>query len=96
MDFHPKELTRQLYVEPIDRNSFNMYTKSQNFLLQRNEEMMQREPKRTIDALTHGAEPSLRSRQLRSYSRTSQHVMGPEGLLPCSLEPSTDPCPEPD
>jgi hypothetical protein len=43
-------------------------------------------------ALTHGAEPFLRSR----YSRTSQHFMEPEGSLPCSQEPSTGPYPEPD
>jgi hypothetical protein len=29
----------------------------------------------------------LRSRQLCSYSRTSQHFMQPEGSLPCSLVP---------
>jgi hypothetical protein len=34
--------------------------------------------------LTHGAEPFLRSRQLCSYSRTSQHFMETEGSLPCS------------
>jgi hypothetical protein len=33
-------------------------------------------------SLTHGAEPFLRSRQLCSYSRTSQHFMGPEGPYP--------------
>jgi hypothetical protein len=30
---------------------------------------------------TYGGEPFLRSRQLCSYSGTSQHFMGPEGLL---------------
>jgi hypothetical protein len=37
----------------------------------------------------HGTEPFLRSRQLCSHSRTSQHFMEPEGSLPCSQEPST-------
>jgi hypothetical protein len=31
----------------------------------------------------HGAEPFLISRQLCSYSRTSQHFMEPEGSLEC-------------
>jgi hypothetical protein len=47
-------------------------------------------------SLTHGAEPFLRSRQLCSYSRTSQHFMEPESSLPCSHGPSTAPYPEPD
>jgi hypothetical protein len=37
-------------------------------------------------------EPFLRSHQLYSYSRTSQHFMEPEG----SQELSTGPYPEPD
>ncbi|PNF14089.1 hypothetical protein B7P43_G01064, partial [Cryptotermes secundus] len=37
--------------------------------------------------LTHGAEPFLRSRQLCSYSRISQHFMEPECSLPCSQQP---------
>jgi hypothetical protein len=41
--------------------------------------------------LTHGAEPFLRSCQLWSYSRTSQHFMEPEVSLPCSQKPSTGP-----
>jgi hypothetical protein len=46
--------------------------------------------------LTHGAEAFLRSCQLCSHSRTSQHFMEPEGSLPRSQEPSTDPYPVPD
>jgi hypothetical protein len=43
-------------------------------------------------SLTHAAEPFLRSCQLCSYSRTSQHFMEPGG----SSKPSTGPYPEPD
>jgi hypothetical protein len=44
----------------------------------------------------HGAQPSLRSRQSRSYSRIIQHFMEPECSSPCSQEPSIDFYPEPD
>jgi hypothetical protein len=46
--------------------------------------------------LVHGAEPFLRSRQLCSYSRTSQHFTEPESSLPCSKKPSTGRYHEPD
>jgi hypothetical protein len=45
---------------------------------------------------THGAEPFLRSRQLCSYSRTSQHFIEPESSLLWSQEPPTSPYPESD
>jgi hypothetical protein len=44
----------------------------------------------------HGAEYLLRSRQLRSYSRISQHFMEPEGSLQFSQEPATVSYPEQD
>jgi hypothetical protein len=39
-------------------------------------------------SLTRGAETFLRSRQLCTNSRTSQHFMEPKGSLPCSEESS--------
>jgi hypothetical protein len=44
----------------------------------------------------HGDESFLRSCQLLSNSRISQHLVEPEGSLPCSEEPSSSPYPEPD
>jgi hypothetical protein len=38
----------------------------------------------------------MRSCQLRSHSRISQHFTEPKGSLPCSQGPSTGPTPEPD
>jgi hypothetical protein len=46
---------------------------------------------RAVYSLTHGAEPYLRSFQLCSYSRTSQHFMQPGGSSPHSHKPSTGP-----
>jgi hypothetical protein len=46
--------------------------------------------------LTYGAEPFLRSCQLYSHSRTSQHFMEPEDSLPSWWEPSSGPYPKPD
>jgi hypothetical protein len=49
-----------------------------------------------IHSLTHGSEPLLRSHQVCSYSRNSQHFMEPEDSLQCSQESSTGPYPQPD
>jgi hypothetical protein len=46
--------------------------------------------------ITNEGEPFLRSRQLCSYSRTSQHFMEHVGSLPCAQELSTGPYPETD
>jgi hypothetical protein len=43
--------------------------------------------KSSDNLLTHGAEPFLRSCQLCSHSRNSQHFMESEGSLPCSESP---------
>jgi hypothetical protein len=53
-------------------------------------------PHSLTHSLTYGTEPLLRSCQLCSHSRTSQHFMEPEGSLPYSQEPSTGPYPESD
>jgi hypothetical protein len=47
-----------------------------------------------LSVIAHGAESFLRSRQLCSHSRVSQHFMKPECSLPCSQEPSTGSYPE--
>jgi hypothetical protein len=47
-------------------------------------------------SLTHEAEPFLRSCQLCSYSRTSQHIMELGGSSPHSHKPSTGHYPGPD
>jgi hypothetical protein len=52
-----------------------------------------------VSNVTHslilGAEPFVRSCQLCSYSRTSQHFMEPASSLLCSQEPFTGPYSEP-
>jgi hypothetical protein len=44
-------------------------------------------PQKITYLLTYGAELFLRSCQLCSYSRTSQHFMEPEGSFPCWQNP---------
>jgi hypothetical protein len=46
-----------------------------------------------VHSLTHGAEPFFGSRQLCSYSRTSQYFVEPADSLSTSHEPSTGPYP---
>jgi hypothetical protein len=50
----------------------------------------------TVLIFIYGAEPFLRSHQLCSYSRTSQHFMEPGCSLPLSQEPCTGLYTEPD
>jgi hypothetical protein len=45
-----------------------------------NESASEKAPRKEKRNTLYGAEPFLRSRQLRSYPRTSEHVMEPEGL----------------
>jgi hypothetical protein len=49
-----------------------------------------------FDNELHGTEPFLRSLQSLSYVRISLHFVEPEGSLPCTQKPATDPYPEPD
>jgi hypothetical protein len=51
---------------------------------------------RFLILINHGAEPFLRSGQLCSHSRTSQHFMEPADSFPRSQEHSTSPYSEPD
>jgi hypothetical protein len=53
-------------------------------------------PSSCLATLTYGAEPFLKSCQLCSHSKTSQHFMEPEISLLCSQELSTGTYPEPD
>jgi hypothetical protein len=88
---HQKQILRSMDQDIV--RSTDTYPGVQETLLARHSSIMFRSSRYW---LTYGPELFLRSRQLCSYSRTSQHFMEPEGSFPCSHEPSTGPYPEPD